>query len=149
MISYFLQPMPSLHRLFPREAEGSHRYSTIDSATLPMDRIGSSALDPWRLLVRVAYEGADGLSRSLQWLCVFACAGVDVPVATYLQFSSIIVDQKASLPESLLLVKAMIASTWLKSMGRNEIQAGISALHSHLLPRILESLKYGVDLSDV
>lgn len=138
--------MPSLYRLFPREIDVSQRYSVADLASPPID--DSSVFDPWRLLVRVASESKEGLRRSLPWLCIFACGGIDVPVATYLRFSSLVSDQNLSLLESLLLVKAVMSSTWLKSMGRQELQVIFADLHTRLASEIQRNLLDQGPLSD-
>lgn len=139
--------MPSLYRLFNREADGGSRSnSSIDASLGPADAVGLAVVDSWRLVMKVASADKDSWSRSVQWLCVFARSGVDIPVPTFLAFSSLANKFQASLPECVLLVEAAFSSTWLKSMGRQELQTMFSALHSHLAPQILDCLRSKMNL---
>jgi hypothetical protein len=141
--------MSSLYRLFNREGEGGNRSSVLIDASLgPADAVGMAVVESWRLVMRVASTDKDSWSRSLQWLCVFARSGVDIPVPTYLAFSSLANKFEASLPECVLLVEAALSSTWLKSMGRQELQTMFSALHSRLAPQLLDSFRSKVHLSE-
>jgi hypothetical protein len=134
--------MPSLYRLFNRETEGGNRLSTLIDASLgPADAIGMAVVDSWRLIMKVASTDKDSWSRSLKWLCVFARSGVDIPVPAYLTFSSLGNTFQASLPECVLLVEAALSSTWLKSIGRQELQIMFSALHSRLASQLLDCLQ--------
>lgn len=97
--------------------------------------------DAWRLVMKVASADKEGWCRSLQWLCVFARSGVDIPVSTYLAFSSLAVKFEATLLECELLVEAALSSSWLKSMGRQQLQKMFSALHSHLAPEVIVAIQ--------
>lgn len=141
--------MPSLYRLFNREAEASNRSSNLIDATLgPVDAIGVAVVDSWRLVMQVASTDKDNWSRSLQWLCLFARSGVDIPIRTYLAFSSLATKFEASLLECILLVEAALSSAWLKSMGRQELQSMFSVLHSRLAPQVLECLRSRMHFSE-
>lgn len=113
-----------------------------------MDAVGSAVLDSWRVVMKVASTNKEGWRQSLQWLCVFARSGVDIPVSTYMTFSSLGSRFKASLTDCVLLVDAALSSTWLKSVGRQELQTMISALHSRLAPEISENLRIKMHLSE-
>ncbi|KAJ7685226.1 hypothetical protein DFH06DRAFT_1157872 [Mycena polygramma] len=138
----FLEPMPSLYRLFPRETDLSQRFSVAHDPSTATEGVGT--IDPWRVVKEVGFQSTDGFSRSLQWLCAFARSGVDVPVSIFEHFSSLATDFHASLPDSMLLVESLLASSWLKPTSRNEVQNIIASLHSRLLPHILECLAAGV-----
>jgi hypothetical protein len=141
--------MPSLYRLFNREPEGGNRSSVlVDPSLGPTDAVGMAVVDSWRLVMKVASTDKDSWDRSLQWLCVFARSGVDIPVPTYLTFSSLAYKFQASLSECVLLVEAALSSTWLKSMGRQELQTMFSALHSLLTPQLLDCLRSKAYLSE-
>jgi hypothetical protein len=145
----FFKPMPSLYRLFNRESEGGNRFSNLfDSSLGPSDAVGMAVVDSWRLVMKVASTNKDGWSRSLQWLCLFARSGVDIPVPTYSAFSSLADKFEASLPECVLLVEAALSSTWLKSIGRQELQNMFSVLHSRLALQVLDCLRSKVHLSE-
>lgn len=139
--------MPSLYRLFPREAESSQRYSNATEAV--PDGTRPMSIDPWRVTVNTASGSREGFSRCLQWLCVFARSGVDVPVSTYAQFSSLAGKFEISVDEALLLVNAMFASSWLKSTGRDQLQRIFATLHSRLAPSVLNSFKTKSNMPDM
>lgn len=143
-----LKPMPSLLRLFPRETDPSQRFSAVDPSTTT-EGVAITSIDPWRVVTEVASQSKDGFSRSLQWLCVFARSGVDVPVAIFELFSSLATDFQTSLSDSTLLVNALLASSWLKPTGRNQLQNILASLHSRLLSHILECLAAGLNLLSV
>ncbi|KAJ7452375.1 hypothetical protein B0H11DRAFT_2327847, partial [Mycena galericulata] len=141
-------PLPSLHRLFPRETDPSQRLSTAVDPSAATDA-GVTSIDPWRVVMEVGSLSTGGFSRSLQWLCALARSGVDVPVSIFERFSSLAAEFQASLSDSTLLVDALLASSWLKPTGRNERQNIIASLHSRLLSHILECLAAGVYLPSV
>ncbi|KAG6890676.1 hypothetical protein C0995_005048 [Termitomyces sp. Mi166 len=124
----------SLPRVFPREGDGTNTNSHSEQADLPVD--------PWQVITRMAEEGSQGLGRSLQWLCLFAHSGVDIPLTIFETFSVLVMRfDTLSLTNSLLLAKAVMVSTWLKPKGRQEIQSLISQLHERLDLQITSALK--------
>ena len=139
--------MPSLLRLFP---EDKTRFSTTLDAAIPdAEQKGLQPPDPWRQLMELASKGREGLSRSLQCLCVFACSGVDIPISTFLQFLSLVTNFGASLVDTLLFIEAAFFSMYLKSLGRQDLQAVLSALHSRLAPHVMHCLRTKNDLHQV
>ncbi|KAF8077923.1 hypothetical protein FPV67DRAFT_1403007 [Lyophyllum atratum] len=140
-------PMPSLLRLFPREADVSTPYSAAFGQTDPP--IGVMTMEPWRVVTRIAAESEEGLTRSLQWLCLFSHSGVEVPLATFKLFSSLGIEYEIPLPISLLLARSIMSSTWLKSKGRQEVQVLLSELHTRLCPQIISKLNTGSPTEDI
>ena len=141
--------MPSLLRLFPEEKS---RFSTIVNSTLTTaaDVKTVTTPDPWRVLLGLATQTSEGLSRSLHGLCVFARSGVDIAVPIFFQFSSAISGFGGpSLADSLLLVEAVYCSAYLKSIGRQELQGMLSSLHFRLAPHVLHCLRTRNDLQQV
>ena len=141
-----LKPMPYLLRLFNREnIESSSRFSSmVDASFGPADAVGTAVADSWRMIMQVASSGKEGWSRSLKWLCLFARSGVDIPVATYKVFSSLASKHSVTMEESALIVEAIFTSTWLKSLGRQELQSILSGLHARLYSEILQCITSGV-----
>ena len=133
--------MLSLHRLFPRDGEWSQRSSTFAKAPASNEGTGLKAFDPSRIVANVASKSKEGLSRSLPWLCLFSRSGIDVPVSTFMEFSSLATLFEASLADSLLLVGAAVSAIWLKSMGRQQLLTIFPSLHSRLAPQVLFSLQ--------
>ncbi|KAF7976726.1 hypothetical protein HWV62_5909 [Athelia sp. TMB] len=138
----YREPMPYLLRLFNREnIESSSRFSSmVDASFGPADAVGTAVADSWRMIMQVASSGKEGWSRSLKWLCLFARSGVDIPVATYRMFSSLASQHSATMEESALIVEAIFTSTWLKSLGRQELQSILSGLHARLCSEILQCI---------
>ncbi|CAK5277405.1 unnamed protein product [Mycena citricolor] len=134
----YMMPMPTLLRLFPRDADLSQRHSTYgDLANLAQM---SAQTDPWRVVVDTASQSRDGFLRSIEWLCCFARSGVEISAAVFERFSSLAPLFHASLEESTLLVEAIMAATWLRPASRERLQAVIASLHTLLLPRLVEDL---------
>ncbi|KAJ7774577.1 hypothetical protein DFH07DRAFT_865871 [Mycena maculata] len=149
VMDMYMQPMPSLLRLFPREADPSQRFSSAVDPPTTAEGVAGTSVDPWRVVTEVGFQSQDGFSRSLQWLCAFARSGVDVPVSIYERYSFLAKGFEASLSDSTLLVDALLASTWLKPTARNQMQDILASLHARLLPHILELLAAGVNLPSI
>jgi hypothetical protein len=144
----YMQPFPSFQRLFPEERL---RSSTIVLSTLTIaDTKYTTTPDPWNALLGLASREAEGLSRSLHGLCVLARSGVEISVPIFFQFSSELSRfGDPSLSDSLLLVEAAYCSTYLKSMGRQDLQGMLSSIHSRLAPHVLHSLRTRNSLEQV
>lgn len=129
--------MPSLLRLFQENSSSQdhHLSGDLEWAAIQPN------IDPWHAILRVASESREGFSKSLQWLCLLARSGIDIPRATFMQFSALAKHYDSGLTDSLLFVKAVFHSTWLKSLGRQELQVLFSELHVRLAPRIINWLK--------
>ena len=141
------KPLPSLLRLFPEEK--SRFSATFDSALPNVEVKGLAVSDPWLLILGWASKSREGLSRSLHCLCVFARSGVDIPISTFTEFSSLTTKLGVSLTDSLLLVGAAFSSTYLKSMGRQDLQTVLSSLHFRLASHVLHCLRTKYDLQQV
>jgi hypothetical protein len=135
--------------MFPREVEASYRLTFgSDSNAASAENGGHIAFDPWRAVFRVASAKKDGLSRSLQWLSVLACSGVEIPVAVFMRFSALATEYNTSLANSLLLVKSVMSATWLKCTGRSELQELFSEHHARLAPQIIQCIERGIGVEE-
>ncbi|KZT09437.1 uncharacterized protein LAESUDRAFT_741739 [Laetiporus sulphureus 93-53] len=136
------QPLSSLSRLFTREVETSHRFtaalsprsSTTDSSQLDAD----NAL---RVLINVAAGSREGFQHTAHWLCLFVRSGVDISPATYTHLASLARRFNATLDDCALLVKSALWSAWLRSVGRQELQATVSSMHILLSSTIVDLLR--------
>jgi hypothetical protein len=99
--------------------------------------------------MRLASKNREGLTRSLHWLGAFARSGIDIQVSTLNLFASLVVQFDATLEDFLLLAEATFTSIWLKSLGRQELQAMLSGLHANLAPRVIHCLQTRESLSQV
>ena len=86
-------------------------------------------MDPWRIIDRVASIDLDGLRKALNWLCIFAASGVEIPVATFLQVSNYARDFNATFEDDTRLCEAILLSAWMKSLGRQDLQKVIVDVH--------------------
>jgi hypothetical protein len=129
--------------LFNKDAEASGRGSvTLENSTLTSADIGGlAAIDPWKILLQVASESEEGLRTSLQWLCVFARSGVEVPVSRFEQMLGLVQQFDSSWEDSKLLIDALFCATWLRSLGRQELQTTVSNVHGLVYPKVLEDFK--------
>lgn len=123
--------------------------STIDAPNARPEIIGPADIDPWRVIMKVASQDEEGLSRSLRWLCLLAQSGIDIPVAIYLQFSTLAEQFDASLTDSALLAKCGLFSAWQKGIGRQDLQKMFSALHVRLMSQVVDSLQSSQSQIDV
>ncbi|KAI0062284.1 hypothetical protein BV25DRAFT_1804358 [Artomyces pyxidatus] len=144
------KPIASLQRLLNRDGGISQRVSSAVNLTATIiDPTSLTAVDPWTTVLRVATADVDGLRKSLQWLYMFARSGVDIPVSIFQQFASFTGRSRNSLVETIPLVKAILSSLWLKSLGRQELLTTIGSLHLRLSSDVLSSITTGNSLSDV
>ena len=111
---------------------------THDTTIASFEQVGATFLDPWRAVINVASENYEGLKKSLGWITLFASSGVDIPVNTFLQLSAMLRDFKASFEDHLSLAKAALAATWLKSMGRQDLQRMIADFHDRNASYIID-----------
>lgn len=135
---FSMQSFHSLSKLFSRERDNTSTSTHSEQADLSLAR---APVDPWQMVTRVAGEGKQGLCRSLQWLCLFARSGVDIPMTLFETFSTLFKRFDISLADSLLLSEAVMISTWLKPQGRQDLQNLISQLHERLDLQITSALK--------
>ena len=101
------------------------------------------------MILPLAKKGTQELDRSLQWLCLFAHSGVDIPLTVFETFFALMKQLNLSLANSLLLAKAVMVSTWLKYKGQQELQSLISQLHerlSHQINHALSSKEADIEL---
>jgi len=132
-----------LIRLFNKDAEAVGRGSvTLENPTIAsMDVGGLAAIDPWKILFQVASENKEGLEAGLQWFCIFARSGVEIPVPRFEQMFGLVQQFDSSWEDSKLLIEALFCATWLRSLGRQELQATVSDIHASVYPQILEEFK--------
>lgn len=143
------EPILALSRIFTREVEASYRLTFgSDPITAHAENAVNITFDPWRAVIRVASANKDGLSRSLQWLSVLACSGVEIPVTIFMRFSVLATEYSASLADSLLLVKSVMSATWQKCTGRSEFQELFSEHHARLAPQIIQCLERGNEVQE-
>jgi hypothetical protein len=123
-----------------RESESSHRRSLTLAAS--GDALLSAAFDPWKLLRKTAVEDADGFLRSVAWLHLCACSGVDIPPQVFLDLADTGGQHLGLTMEyTTLLVRSALYSAWMKSRGRPELQRLVAILHTRYLDVICERLR--------
>lgn len=133
--------MSSLSRLLSHEAGTVQRLSSLmDSTSSTVNQSGSSSVDPLRVIVNFAHQTPRTLFISLRWLLLFSRSGIDIPTAIFMQFCSLVTAQE-QLINVQVLVQAILSSVWLRSLGRQDLQQILAALHAQFSHNILESLK--------
>lgn len=98
-------------------------------------------ISPLQKLTHIAHSSAEGFRRGLEWLSLFACSGVDIPLSTFQELASEAWRFQASLTDCITLVKACLYSSWLRSIGRQDLQATIATLLVYLEPEILSNIR--------
>ncbi|OBZ75571.1 hypothetical protein A0H81_04216 [Grifola frondosa] len=141
------QPLTSLSRLFNREIETSQRFSIFDSRLTMSDANNLSTVNPLRVVIDTATGSKTGFEQTLHWLCLFVRSGVDISVPTFMQFASLAQKFGATLDQCSSLVKAVLWSAWLRSMGRQELQSVIALVHSYTRMHVVERLQSRSSLS--
>ncbi|KDR81629.1 hypothetical protein GALMADRAFT_239698 [Galerina marginata CBS 339.88] len=143
--------MPSLPRLWGNDNDTTQRTSFLVDPTFGLSDAPSPLyVDPLRAVSNLAAQSREGLSRSLSYLSGVVKSGVDIPTTSFKQFLTLITSKsnKDSLLENAnMFTRATFLSLWLRSSGRQNLQALISILHSHLAPKILESLITGKEVA--
>ena len=114
---------------------------TLENPTLTSAEVGGlAAIDPWKILFQVASESRESLGVGLRWFCIFARSGVEVPVTRFEQMLELVQQFGSSWEDSKLLIDALFCATWLRSLGRQELQTTVSNIHVAVYPRVLEDL---------
>ncbi|KAL0946866.1 hypothetical protein HGRIS_013032 [Hohenbuehelia grisea] len=139
----YQKPMPSLSRLLHREPDSSNRMSLVHSSA--QDSFVTQAGDAWLVVTNMASQSSAGFSQSMRWLVAFAHSGLDIPMSTWIEFSSLVDRFNASFNDCELFVEAAVTSIWLRSMGRQQIQGIIGSLQKRLSSFIVDSLKSGTN----
>ena len=121
----------------------------MDSSAGLSDRPSPVFMDPLRVISNLARQSGPGVSSILAILPVIIKSGVNIPSAFYKNILDFIVP---SSPEFLGNAKAfarcVTLSLWLRSLGRQDLQALIASLHMKVLTRLSECLSTGHDAAD-
>ena len=101
------------------------------------DLAASSAL---RVLVETAMGSQERFQETTHWLCLCVRSGVDISVQTFMQLASLALRFDTGLADCSLLIKAVMWSTWLRSVGRQELQSLVTEIHGHLAQQVISAL---------
>ncbi|KAI0831397.1 hypothetical protein BC628DRAFT_1312212 [Trametes gibbosa] len=136
-------PLASLSRLFSKELDSAtQRFSTVVDPRLTMtDNSSLLNVNPLRVIIDIATKSKDGFDSTLHWLCLFVRSGVEISVPTFTQLVTLGRKFGTTLEESSLIVKAALWSCWLKSMGRQDMQGVVAAIHSNIGPQLVSYLQ--------
>jgi len=133
-----LKPIPSLTRVFQTDADGTHRFSTVE--VISENPLDTPNLDPLSYIMKISSTSEENLIQCLRWLLIFTSSGIDISVMTFAQFAQRLEEYDASLSVSRLFLDALLRSVWLRSGSREELQKIIAALHQRLSSRIVDAL---------
>jgi hypothetical protein len=98
-------------------------------------------MDPWKILSQIASQTKEGLRAALRWFCIFARSGVEIPVSRFEQMLGLVRQFDSSWEDSKLLIDALFCATWLRSLGRQELQTTVSNIHVLVYLQVLEVIK--------
>lgn len=105
-------------------------------------------VNPLRVIIDIATKSKEGYDNTLHWLCLFVRSGVEISVPTFTQLVNLGRKFGTSLEESALIVKAALWSCWLKSMGRQDMQSVITAVHTNVGPEIIAHLQSRAEVTE-
>ncbi|KAI9070388.1 hypothetical protein FKP32DRAFT_1586228 [Trametes sanguinea] len=136
-------PLTSLSRLFNKELDSSsQRFSTVVDPRLTMTENSSLLnVNPMRVIIDIATRSKEGYDRTLHWLCLFVRSGIEISVPTFMQLVSLGSKFGVSLEESSLVIKAALWSCWFKSMGRQDMQGVVAAIHSDISHEVVRCIQ--------
>ncbi|TFK89146.1 hypothetical protein K466DRAFT_545801 [Polyporus arcularius HHB13444] len=137
-------PFASLSRLFNRELDtgGSARFSAIAEPRLTMsDNSSLLAVNPLKVITDIATKSHEGYDNTLHWLCLFVRSGVEISIPTFMHLVELGNRFGVSLEVCSLLIKATLWSCWLKSMGRQDLQSVVAAIHVGIGPQLVSYLQ--------
>ncbi|KAI8998560.1 hypothetical protein BD414DRAFT_519687 [Trametes punicea] len=127
-------PLASVPRLFNKEIDPSNqRFSTLVDPRLSMtDNSSLLSVNPMRVVIETATRNKQGFDSTLHWLCLFVRSGVEISVPTFMQLVALGKKFGVSLEENSLVIKAVLWSCWLRSMGRQDMQSVVAAVHANV-----------------
>lgn len=136
------QPNTSLTRLFNAGSEAVNRFSSAGDQRGTFSDVSSiTNTNPLYELLAAAKVDKNGFQHGLHWLCLFVSSTVDVPITAFTQMAQLAERFQADLDDCALLIKAALWSSYQKSLGRQELQGVVAALHVHLTTQILDGLR--------
>lgn len=135
------QSIPAVQRLLNKDGDSAARFSTYVDATLTsFDDNGIKLADPWDTVRRFT-KRPDGLTSGLMWLRLFARSGVDIDTSTITEYNNLMLGRRPTLAQGSILMEAILISTWMKSMGRQELQPIIAQMMTSFQPAVQTSLQ--------
>lgn len=132
----------TLLKLFPRELD----YRTTSPITMSasgeqMERSAGLETDPWQIIVTSTKVSELDVNRGLSWLNFLSRSGIEVPLDIYRHFVSALDTIGNPLRGTALFLRAMLASLWLRSLGRHRHQRLLANLHLTLVPDLHNALR--------
>ena len=106
------------------------------------------AVEPWGVIMRSATTDKSGLCRALQWLCIMTRSGVDVPISLFQQVLPLVIRFSLSVNDLVPFTRALLSALWLRSLGRQELQHTVGALHVYLGRSVVASLRSATPPTD-
>ena len=98
-------------------------------------------INPLKVIVDIATKSNEGYDNTLQWLCLFVRSGIEISVPTYMELVNLGNRFGISLEVCSRLIKSALWSCWLKSMGRQDLQTVIAAIHAGIGPQLVAYLQ--------
>ncbi|KXN89237.1 Protein kinase C delta type [Leucoagaricus sp. SymC.cos] len=132
----------TLSKLFPRESDYRTTTSMIMSTSGEyLDRSVGLETDPWQIIVTASQASQHNVDRGLSWLNLLSRSGIEVPLDIYRHFITALGTIGNPLPAADLFVKSILASLWLRSLGRHRYQGLLANFHLTLIPDIHRTLQ--------
>ncbi|KAI6022693.1 hypothetical protein EDC04DRAFT_3067434 [Pisolithus marmoratus] len=133
--------IPVLQRFLSRESDSAARFSTYVDATLTnSDEKGLKIADLWGAAWQFTRR-TDGFTSGLMWLRLFARSGVEIDTSTITKYSNIIFSRSPSLAQGSIFMDAVLITTWLRSVGRQDLQPVVGKMMRFFRPAVETSLQ--------
>jgi hypothetical protein len=126
--------------LFPQDTD--YRTSTISITGDLSNMSPAMETGTWSAIMNNIHGSQLGLEKGLRWLGLLSRSGVDIPLSVYSQFIEELKSSRNPLDGICLLFKAVLASLWLRSLGRQRYQPLFANYHLSSVPEIHDALQH-------
>ena len=126
-----IKSLPSLGRLANLETDNTQKIGNTTSGFNQVDR--PAQCDPMTVVLNLATHGSSALSKSLTFLTILTKSGVVVQATTFKQFATLLDPTSPySIENATDLLRCILYSLWLRSLGRQDVQPVIAFIHSRM-----------------
>lgn len=109
-----------------------------------LEKANGPNLDPWDMLLKKASTNYDELGMALRLLGLFTSSGEDVPIKSISQLHKIMRDSNVGFKEDACILEAIFNTVWMKSLGKQDLQATVADLLSNHVYQTTNNLRNSV-----
>jgi len=128
-----------LGRLANLETDGTQKIGKTTSGFNQVDK--PPQCDPMTVVLNLATHGSSAFSKSLTFLMILTKSGVVVQATAFKQFATLLNPiSPYSIEHATDLLRCILYSLWLRSLGRQDVQPVIALIHSRMEQTIANGL---------